>query len=69
MKRRLLKKELEKLRKWMKNRIRKGQILFFEYKKRPHHYDEAFFILIFFGKSSKDYVSLLLDDRMYTLIS
>ena len=53
----------------MKNRIRKGQILFFEYKKRSHHYDEAFFILIFFGKSSKDYVSLLLDDRMYTLIS
>ena len=53
----------------MKNRIRKGQILFFEYKKRSHRYDEAFFILTFFGKSSKDYVSLLLDDRMYTLIS
>ena len=64
MKRRLLKKELEKLRKWMKNRIRKGQILFFEYKKRSHHYDdEAFSILTFFGKSSKDYFSLLLNNN------
>lgn len=53
----------------MKNRIQKAQILFFEYKKRSHRYDEAFFILTFFGKFSKDYVSLLLDDRMYTLIS
>ena len=47
----------------MKNRIRKGQILFFEYKKRSHRYDEAFFILTFFGKSSKDYFSLLLDNN------
>ena len=53
----------------MKNRIRKGQILFFEYKKRSHRYDETFFILTFFGKSSKDYFSLLLDDRIYTLMS
>ena len=53
----------------MKNRIQKGQILFFEYKKSSHRYDEAFFILIFFGKSSKDYFSLLLDNRMYTLMS
>lgn len=69
MKRRLLKKELEKLRRWMKNRIQKNLILFFEYKKRSHRYDEAFFILTFFGKSSKDYFSLLLDDRIYTLMS
>lgn len=53
----------------MKNRIQKNLILFFEYKKRSHRYDEAFFILTFFGKSSKDYFSLLLDDRIYTLMS
>ena len=47
----------------MKNRIRKGQILLFEYEKRSHRYDEAFFILIFFGKSSKDYFSLLLNNN------
>ena len=58
-----MKKGLEKLRKWMKNRIRKKQILFFEYKKRSHLYDEAFFILTFFGKSSKDYFSLLLSNN------
>ena len=37
----------------MKNRIQKAQILFFEYKKRSHRYDEAFFILTFFGESLK----------------
>jgi len=35
--------------------IQKNQILFFEYKKRSHRYDEAFFILIFFTKSFIDY--------------
>ena len=63
MKRRLLKKELEKLRRWMKNRIQKNQILFFEYKKRSRRYDEAFFILTFFGKSSKDSFSLQLNNN------
>ena len=47
----------------MKNRIQKNQILFFEYKKRSHPYDEAFFILTFFGKSSKDYFPLLLNNN------
>lgn len=58
-----MKKELEKLRRWMKNRIQKNQILFFEYKKSSHRYDEAFFILTFFGKSSKDSFSLLLNNN------
>ena len=48
----------------MKNRIQKNQILFFEYKKRSHRYDEAFFILIFFTKSFIDYFLLLSDDRI-----
>ena len=47
----------------MKNRIPKGQILFFEYKKRSYPYDEPFFILIFFGKCLKDYFSLLLNNN------